>query len=88
MNHQYNEELTRTSFWLETASLLASFERLAPKQGHLTAKDKKVLKYIRGVLCESYEMAEKQRSYHSRQLERIRRNYLNERCPIVPNRQN
>ena len=77
MNHQYNEELGRISFWLETASLLASFERLVPKQGHLTAKDKNALKYIQRMLCESYEIAEKQRSYHSRQLERIRRNYLN-----------
>ena len=78
MNHQYNEELTRTSFWVEMAALLASFERLVPKQGHLTPIDRKALKYIQGVLSESYELAEKQRGYHSRQLERIRRDYLNE----------
>ena len=78
MNRQYNKEVERTSFWLEIASLLATFERLVPKQSHLTAKDKKALKYIQRVLSESYKLAGKQRSYHSRQLERIKRDYLNE----------
>ena len=78
MNHQYNEELCRTCFWLEMTAHLANFERLVHKRDHLTAKDKKALKQIHRALYESYLLAEKQRSYHSRQLERIRRNYLNE----------
>ena len=88
MNHQYNEELTRTAFWLDTMTLLASFERLVRNQEHLTAIDKKTMKEIHRALYESYLLAKKQKNYHIRQLERIRRNYLDERCPLVPNRQN
>ena len=78
MNHQYNEELCRAGFWLEMTAHLANFEQLVHKREHLTATDKKTLKRIHKALYESYLLAEKQRNYHSRQLDRIRRKYLNE----------
>ena len=76
MNRQYNEELTRAGFWLEMTAHLANFEHLVHKREHLTATDKKTLKRIHKALYESYLLAEKQRSYHSRQLERIRREHV------------
>ncbi len=76
MNHQYNDELTRSAFWVEMTAQLASFECLVHRREHLTAIDKKILKQIHRALYESYRLAEKQRSYHSRQLERIRREHV------------
>ena len=78
MNHQYNEELTRAAFWLEMAAQLSGFERLVKRREHLSATDKKTLRRIHKTLYESYELAHKQKEYHSRQLEKIRRNYLDE----------
>ena len=78
MNHQYNEELTRAAFWLEIATQLSGFERLVHKTEHLSPMDKETLKKIKTALSESNKLADQQRRYHSRQLERIRRSYLNE----------
>ena len=78
MNHQYNEELTRAAFWLEMAAQLSCFERLVKRREHLSATDKKTLRRIHKALYESYELAQKQKEYHNHQLEKIRRNYLDE----------
>ena len=75
MNHQYNEEITRAAFWLEMSAQLAGFERLVHRREHLSAIDKEALKQIHIALYESYKLAKKQKDYHSRQLERIRRNF-------------
>ena len=78
MNHQYNEELMRAAFWLEMAAQLSGFECLVRKTEHLSPTDKETLKRIKKALSESYSLAERQKNYHSRQLERIRRSYLDE----------
>ena len=78
MNRQINEELTRTAFWYEMTAHLAGFERLVHRRDYLSARDKNTLKRIHKALYESYELAQKQKEYHSCQLEKIRRSYLDE----------
>ena len=78
MNHQYNEELTRAAFWLEIATQLSGLEHLVHRTEYLSSTDKETLKRIKKALSESNKLAERQKNYHSRQLERIRRNYLDE----------
>lgn len=73
MNRQYNEEIRRNAFWCEMSAHLAFFECLIHQREHLSVMDKKALKHIHRALYESYRLSEKQRSYHSRQLERIRK---------------
>ena len=78
MNRQYNEELTRFCFWLEMSAQISGFERFVHRTEYLSPTDKETLKRIKKALSESYRLAERQKNYHSRQLERIRRNYLDE----------
>lgn len=76
---QFNVICDRVSFWESMAAHLAMFEGLVHRREYLTHEDRKTLRRIHDVLYESYEHATKQRKYHSHQLERLRKEYINER---------
>ena len=77
-NHQFNTCRMRVAFWEKLSSDLANIEVLLREQGHLSAEDVRVLKIIRQALAESYGRSQKAREHHDRQLEKLRKEYVDE----------
>ena len=76
---QFNVICDRVSFWENMAAHLAMFESLVHRREYLTHEDRKTLRRIHDALYESYGLSVRQNKYHSRQLERLRKDYINER---------
>ena len=75
-NEKFQSSCMRISFWQKLSVALSRAERLSQSQGNLTPDDKRVLKKIRQAIRDSYKRSEIAERYHSRQLERLRREYL------------
>ena len=78
-NKRFHASCMRKSFWHRLREILARAESVSQRQGQLTSEDVRVLKIVRQAIRESYERSETALEYHSRQLEKLRREYLNER---------
>ena len=76
---KFNVCCSRIAFWESMAAHLAMFEGLVHRREYLTHEDRKTFRRIHDVLYESYEQATKQCKYHSRQLERLRKEYVDDR---------
>ena len=78
-NHHFNTCCMRVSFWEKLGAILARAEKLSREQGHLTPEDVRVLKIVRRAIKDSYKRSKTAEEHHSRHLEQLRREYLNER---------
>ena len=76
---KFNVCCSRVAFWESMAAHLAMFEGLVHRRENLTHEDRKRLRVIHSALYESYELSRKQEKYHIRQLERLRKEYIDER---------
>ena len=81
-NHRFNTCCMRVSFWEKLVAILAKAEKLSREQGHLTPEDVRVLKIVRKAIQESYSRSQTAEGHHTRQLEKLRREYLYERRTI------
>ena len=79
---EYNAEVYRTSLWSVISRVLSDVGEKLYQSGDFTKFDMKALERIREILIESYKLSERQRRYHSRRLERLRKEYLNE-CEVI-----
>jgi hypothetical protein len=77
-NQRFDSSIKRLAFWEKLRASLANIERQIRKAGHLTPEDVRVLKVIRQALSESYRRSETATEYHKRQLEKLRKEYVNE----------
>lgn len=77
-NHRFNRNCMRVAFWQKLSACLANLEGFMRSQGHLTPEDMRVLNTVCKALKESYELVKRQKNYHSRQLEKLRKEYINE----------
>ena len=77
-NHRYNRCMKRVAFWGKLSARLTEIEALLHEQGHLTSEDVRVLKVIRQTLAGSYSRSQKAKEYHGRQLERLRKEHVDE----------
>ena len=75
---EYNHELIRKAFWTEMIEGLSKVEVRSDVQCELSRMDKIALRNIRKHLLYSKERASQQKGYHDRELERLRREYVNE----------
>ena len=75
-NEKFHASCMRISFWDRLRAALLKAERLSQSQENLTPKDRRELKIIRQAIRDSYKRSEIAERYHSRQLERLRREYL------------
>ena len=77
-NHRFNTCCMRLSFWQKLSVCLANIEALIRGQGRLTSDDVRILQIVRKAIKESYSHTKKAEEYHSRQLEKLRKEHLNE----------
>ena len=77
-NHRFNTCCMRVAFWQKASEYLAKLETLIRSQGHLTPEDVRVLRIVRKGIKESYMHTKKAEEYHLRQLEKLRKEHLNE----------
>ena len=77
-NHRFNTCCMRVAFWQKLVAILVKAEKLSREQGHLTPEDVRVLKIVRKAVNESYRHTKKAEEYHSRQLQKLRKEYLND----------
>lgn len=73
---EYNVEMRRAAFWNELSGELTLIGELLYQQEEFSAQDRKAIEKLREILIESYRLSERQRGYHSRRLERLRKEYL------------
>ena len=78
-NHRFNRCCMRVAFWQKLSAYLANLEGFIRGQGHFTPEDVRVLNVVRKTIKDSDELSKQQSKYHSRQLERLRKEYINER---------
>lgn len=77
-NHCFNTCCIRVAFWQKLSEYLANLEALIRCQGHLTPEDVRVLKIVRKAIKESHSHTKKAEEYHSRQLQKLRKEYLSD----------
>ena len=77
-NQRFDTSVKRVAFWQKLSASLANIEEQIRKSRHLTPEDVRVLKVIRKGVSESYERSERATEYHNRQLEKQRKEYVNE----------
>ena len=77
-NHRFNTCCMRVAFWQKLSACLANFDEMTRSQGHLTPEDVRVLKIVRKAVNENYRHTKKAEEYHSRQLQKLRKEYLND----------
>ena len=77
-NYHFNTCCIRVAFWQKLSEYLANLETLIRGQEHLTPEDVRVLKIVRKAVKESYKHTKKAEEYHSRQLQKLRKEYLND----------
>ena len=75
-NHRFHTCCMRVAFWHKLSTYLANIETLTHSQGHLTPEDVRVLKIVRKAIKESYSRSQTAEVHHTRQLEKLRREYL------------
>ena len=77
-NERFNTCRLRVAFWQKLSARLADIEALIRCHGHLTPEDVRVLKVIWRALSESYSRSQKAKDYHGRQLEKLRKEHVDE----------
>ena len=77
-NQRFDTSIKRLAFWQKLSASLANVEAQIRKSRHLTPEDVRVLKVIRQGVSESYARSERATEYHRRQLEKLRKEYLDE----------
>lgn len=77
-NQRFTSSVKRVAFWQQLSAMLSSIEAQIRKAGDLTSEDVRVLKVIRQAISESYRRSETATDYHKRQLEKLRKEYVNE----------
>lgn len=81
-NNRFNTCYIRLAFWHDLRVNLGSLEVLIRNQEHLTPEDVRVLKIIRKGIKDSYGRSQRAEEHHSRQLRKLRKEYLNE-CSTI-----